>query len=142
MADRKRIRRRKHAEAVAPDTKQKEMRKLALATEEVQDQIRLLQNELGGNIKKMFEYMEAYKITEVDANFGTYKYEIPAGRSSTEIHTEDLYNHMELEEFLQCVKASVTKVKEFLGEKELKDISTRHAGKPGEPRVAYKPKKT
>lgn len=136
----KRIR-RKTDNTVAPKAKATEMSALAFDTESLQDEITKLQNQVTANMITMKDYMVSYDVKQIPAEFGNFDYTIPPGRGSTEIHIEELAAALSQEEFLSCVTASVTKVRDVMSAKELAKISTKHPGKPGDPKVAYKPKK-
>lgn len=133
--------RRKATDDVTPKVKLDGIKALAEQTEALQDEIRQLQNQVDANKEQMLQFMERYPVKSIDAEFGTFNYVVPKGRSTTEIRTEELAAMLSEEDFLDCVKPSVTQCRKHLSEKELKSISKTHPGKPGDPKVDYKPKK-
>lgn len=82
------------------------------------------------------EAMQKAKMTEIPVVDGAFVVvETPQGRKTTVIDLKLFKAAVKEDEFLECVKVSVTEAKKVLSEKALKKISTEIPAKPGQPAV-------
>lgn len=138
---RTRLRRKAPTHGVVPEARRKAMLKLAKETEDMSLRIQEISNDIAANTEKMLAYMKEFNDKTIPAEYGNFEYDIPSGRGSTVVHLAEFKERVTEEEFMECVSVGVTKAKEVLSAKELKECSTFTPGKPGEARVKYAKKK-
>lgn len=83
--------------------------------------------------KEAFDAMKAARLTDHSCAQGDLKIKVSSGRSSTYIGPKEYQAAVTPEEFLESVKVSITKAKEYLSGKEINEIAVVTPGTPGKP---------
>lgn len=97
----------------------------------MQTQIEQLQKRMAKEEAEVFVAMENGGIEHLDGDGCFADIVQPSGKSQNIIDPKGLRKQLSDDEYYQCISVSVTKAKEFLGEKELKKITTTIPATPG-----------
>jgi hypothetical protein len=100
---------------------------------DAEDTMLAAQHELENLREKAQATMKAARLETHSCAAGDLKIVVPSGRSSTYISPKLFQEFVTPEEFLESVKISVTKAREYLSGKEMNDIAEVTPAKPGKP---------
>ena len=100
-----------------------EIEKEVDALVQLDQQISKLQQEYQDRHAKLADKTIGLCIDHVTAGLGTADVVESFSNSRTEIHPEEYMERVDLADFFSSISVSVTKAKQFLGEKELQSIS-------------------
>lgn len=120
----------------------KEVQKNIRALVSLQNEIDCKQAAYDGAVARTLEFMQKYKIDiVVEGGVAAEVYTSP-GKATTVVDLRKLYDSLDLKVFLQCVSASVTKMKEHMSEKEIASVSTSVPGVKGSPTLKLRTRKS
>jgi hypothetical protein len=110
-----------------------ELDSLTAQMRDAQDAMEAAQHELEKLREKAFATLKAARLDGHECVHGDLKIVVPSGRSSTYISPKLFQECVTPDEFLDAVKVSVTKARDYLSGKELNDIAEVTPAKPGKP---------
>lgn len=84
---------------------------------------------------RLLAAMQEMKLVETKEGSYIATVERPAGRTSNTVDPKAFFNLVSREEFFSAISVSMTEAKRVLPSKTLEKITTKVAGKAGEPRV-------